>query len=570
MKENQKINEDKAKGSNTPKLHHAHILSSLGYGDDDFSRPIIGIANAFSEIVPGHANLRQIAEAVKKGIYRAGGNAVEFGVIGCCDGITVGHEGMHYVLPSREVIADSVEIMCKAHKLDGLVMLCSCDKIIPGMLMGCIRANIPAILVPGGPMLGGPAFGRKAKADGTAITEAIGMYQAGKIQWQDVVNLSQVCSPTCGSCSFYGTANTMSCAAEAMGMVLPDGGCIPAVYAERIRCAVESGIRVMELVRKNIRPRDIITFHSLQNAVSFLLASGGSTNAVLHLSAIAYELGINPEDIIAEFDLQSARIPCIARMNPSSVTYDMEDFYKSGGVPRVMEFLKDYLHLEAITCTGKTLGENIQSHIYLYSTYNEEVIRPVERPFSTLSGLAIMRGNLAPDTGVAKPSAIAEEVRRFTGKAICFDSEEECHKALEELRIKPGHVVVIRYEGPKGGPGMREMYKPLKLMNGQGLALSTALITDGRFSGTNNGCFVGHISPEAAEGGPIALVRDGDEISIDTYTKEITLHVSDEELQKRREEWSYQPKELTGYLARYAAMASSANKGGVLDYKHKK
>ena len=551
------------------KMHHARIYKSLGFDDEDLSRPIIGIANAFSDIVPGHAHLRQVAEFVKKGIHRAGGNAVEFGVIGCCDGVTVGHEGMHYVLPSREVIADSIEIMCKAHKLDGLVMLCSCDKIVPGMLMGCIRANIPAIMVPGGPMLGGPAFGRKAKADGTAITEAIGMYQAGCIEWQDVMNLTQVCQPTCGSCSFYGTANTMSCAAEALGMVLPNGGAIPAVYAERLRSAQLSGIRVMELVEKNIRPRDVITYESIQNAISYLMASGGSTNAVLHFCAIAYELGIDPDEIMQEFDRQSQVVPCIARMNPSSVTYDMEDFYKSGGVPRVMEALKGQLNLGVATCTGKTLGENISEHVYLYAHVNDEVIRPLDRPFYRLGGLAIMRGNLAPNTGVAKPAAIAEEVRRFTGEAICFDSEEECHRALEELRVKPGHVVVIRYEGPKGGPGMREMYKPLKLMNGQGLALTTALITDGRFSGTNNGCFVGHISPEAAEGGPIALVRDGDKITIDTYTKALTLHVSDEDLERRRAEWHYEPKELTGYLARYAAMACSANKGGILDWRKK-
>lgn len=294
------------------------------------------------------------------------------------------------------------------------------------------------------------------------------------------------------------------------------------------------------------------------------MATGGSTNAVLHLCAVAYEMGIDTDLIMQEFDRQSTQIPHIARINPASNIYDMEDFYKSGGVPRVMEYLKDHINLDVMTVTGKTLGENINQHSYLYSDCNDEVIRPFDRPFDTLGGLAIMRGNLAPDTGVAKPAAIAEEVRRFTGNAICFDSEEDCEKALMELKIKPGHVVVIRYEGPKGGPGMREMYRPLKLMNGQGLALTTALITDGRFSGTNNGCFVGHISPEAAEGGPIALVRDGDKITIDVYKKELTLHVSDEELACRRAQWSYTPKKLTGYLARYAAMARSADKGGVL------
>ncbi|MGI6584896.1 MAG: dihydroxy-acid dehydratase [Lutisporaceae bacterium] len=380
-------------------------------------------------------------------------------------------------------------------------------------------------------------------------------------------NLELVTQPTCGSCNFYGTANTMSCAAEALGMVLPDGGAIPAVYNERMRCAKRSGEKIMELVERNIRPSDIVTMKSIQNTISYLMATGGSTNAVLHLCAVAYEMGIDTDLIMQEFDRQSTQIPHIARINPASNIYDMEDFYKSGGVPRVMEYLKDHINLDVMTVTGKTLGENINQHSYLYSDCNDEVIRPFDRPFDTLGGLAIMRGNLAPDTGVAKPAAIAEEVRRFTGNAICFDSEEDCEKALMELKIKPGHVVVIRYEGPKGGPGMREMYRPLKLMNGQGLALTTALITDGRFSGTNNGCFVGHISPEAAEGGPIALIRDGDKITIDVYKKELTLHVSDEELACRRAQWSYTPKKLTGYLARYAAMARSADKGGVLDWR---
>ncbi|NLK35572.1 MAG: dihydroxy-acid dehydratase [Gracilibacteraceae bacterium] len=549
-------------------LHPCRVYKGCGFDDDDLSRPIIGIANAFSDIVPGHFHLRQVADFVKKGVYRAGGNAVEFGVIGCCDSVGNGSfDGMHYILPSREIIADSIEIMAKAHKLDGLVMLGSCDKIIPGMLMGCIRANIPAILVPGGPMLSGPPFGKKVKSDSTAISEAFGMYQVGKAEWKDVKNLELVTQPTCGSCNFYGTANTMSCAAEALGMVLPDGGAIPAVYNERMRCAKRSGEKIMELVERNIRPSDIVTMKSIQNTISYLMATGGSTNAVLHLCAVAYEMGIDTDLIMQEFDRQSTQIPHIARINPASNIYDMEDFYKSGGVPRVMEYLKDHINLDVMTVTGKTLGENINQHSYLYSDCNDEVIRPFDRPFDTLGGLAIMRGNLAPDTGVAKPAAIAEEVRRFTGNAICFDSEEDCEKALMELKIKPGHVVVIRYEGPKGGPGMREMYRPLKLMNGQGLALTTALITDGRFSGTNNGCFVGHISPEAAEGGPIALVRDGDKITIDVYKKELTLHVSDEELACRRAQWSYTPKKLTGYLARYAAMARSADKGGVLDWR---
>ena len=548
-------------------MHPCRVYKAVGFDDEDLARPTIGIANAFSDIVPGHSHLRQVAEFVKKGIHLAGGNAVEFGVIGCCDSVGNSTVGGHYILPSREVIADSVEIMAEAHRLDGLVLLGSCDKIVPGMLMGCVRANIPAIMVPGGPMLSGPPYGNKAKADSTAVSETYGKYQAGKAPWQDVLKLQIITQPTCGSCNFYGTANTMSCTAEAVGMTLPDGGAIPAVYNERLRCAKRSGQAVMELVRRHICPKDIVTKEAIRNAIIYVMATGGSTNAALHLPAIAYEAGIDPAWVMEEFDRQSQLIPHIARINPASETYDMVDFYQSGGVPRVLEYLQSVLDTSVMTVTGRTMAENIAHHDYLYGENNDEVIRPLDRPFSTLGGLAIMRGNLAPDTGVAKPAAIKEEVRRFTGTAICFDCQEDCERALEELKIKPGHVVVIRYEGPKGGPGMREMYRPMKLMNGQGLALSTALVTDGRFSGTNNGCFVGHISPEAAEGGPIALVRDGDTITIDVYKKELTLHVSDEELARRRAEWHYTPKVTTGYLARYAALARSASSGGILDWQ---
>ena len=462
-------------------LHPCRVYKGCGFDDDDLSRPVIGIANAFSDVVPGHAHLRQVADWVKKGVYRAGGNAVEFGVIGCCDSVGNSQIGGRLILPSREVIADSIEIMAIAHRFDGIILLCSCDKIVPGMLMGAVRANIPAIMVPGGPMLSGPAINDKRKADATAASEAYGRYQVGKAEWKEVLNLQNITQPTCGSCNFYGTANTMSCAAEALGLVLPDGGAIPAVYNERMRSARRTGEKIMELVERNIRPRDIVTMKSLQNTIKYLMATGGSTNAVIHFCAIAHELGIDTDLIMEEFDRQSAIIPHIARMNPASKDYDMEDFYQSGGVPRVMEHLKDHLDLDVMTATGKTLGENIANHNYLYPSCNDEVIRPFDRPFSMLGGLAIMRGNLAPNTGVAKPAAIEEEVRRFTGTAICFDCGEDCEKALEELKIKPGHVVVIRYEGPKGGPGMREMYRPMKLMYGQGLATSTALITDGRF-----------------------------------------------------------------------------------------
>lgn len=414
-------------------------------------------------------------------------------------------------------------------------------------------------------MLSGPCFGEKGKADTTTALEALGQYQQGKLDWKTVHNLMTITEPTCGSCNFYGTANTMSCTAEALGMVLPDGGCIPAVYSERLRCAKRTGMKIMELVEKKICPRDIVTKDAIENAIAYVMATGGSTNAALHLPAIAHAAGLSPQWVLETIDHFSDKIPHIAKINPASADYDMQDFYYSGGVPRVMEYLREHIHLDVLTCTGKTMGENIAEHNYMYGESNDNVIRPFDKPFSTLGGLAILRGNLAPGSGVAKPAAIEEEVRCFTGEAICFDSEEDCNKALEELRIKPGHVVVIRYEGPRGGPGMREMARPMKLMHGQGLALSTALITDGRFSGTNNGCFVGHISPEAAEGGPIALVQDGDRITIDVYKKELTLHVSDEELARRREKWSYTPKPLSGYLARYAALATSAANGGVLD-----
>lgn len=548
-----------------PPVHPNRIYKAMGLDDDDLSRVHIGIANAYSEIVAGHYNLRQVAEFVKKGIYLCGGNPMEFGVIGCCDSIGNSTSGGNYILPSREVIADSVEVMAKAHHLDGIVLLGSCDKIVPGMLIGALRANIPAIMVPGGPMLSGPCFGEKGKADTTTALEALGQYQQGKLDWKTVHNLMTITEPTCGSCNFYGTANTMSCTAEALGMVLPDGGCIPAVYSERLRCAKRTGMKIMELVEKKICPRDIVTKDAIENAIAYVMATGGSTNAALHLPAIAHAAGLSPQWVLETIDHFSDKIPHIAKINPASADYDMQDFYYSGGVPRVMEYLREHIHLDVLTCTGKTMGENIAEHNYMYGESNDNVIRPFDKPFSTLGGLAILRGNLAPGSGVAKPAAIEEEVRCFTGEAICFDSEEDCNKALEELRIKPGHVVVIRYEGPRGGPGMREMARPMKLMHGQGLALSTALITDGRFSGTNNGCFVGHISPEAAEGGPIALVQDGDRITIDVYKKELTLHVSDEELARRREKWSYTPKPLSGYLARYAALATSAANGGVLD-----
>ncbi len=546
--------------------HPCRVWRAVGYDEDDYDRPLIGIANSFNEGVPGHMHFKQLAEWVKKGVNLAGGIAQEFGTISCCDSCGNGTDGGNYILPSRETIADSVEIMCRAHHFDGLVIMCSCDKIVPGMLMGALRANIPAIMLPGGPMLSGPSFGEKKKADASTPMEVYGKYLKGEAPYEDVVNLYYTTQPTWGSCNFYGTANTMCCVAEALGLVLCGGGAIPAVYNDKLRAAKHTGMKVVELVKKGIRPRDIVTPAAIQNAITYAVASGGSTNAVIHLAAIAHEAGYEPKWVVDTFDTLGSSIPHIAKINPASNVYDMEDFYIAGGVPRVMEMLKEKLDLSVMTCNGVTLEEALKTANYQYGENNEEVIRPLDNPFSTLGGIAILRGNLAEQTAVAKPAGIKEEVRRFTGEAICFDSMEECVTAIENLKVHDGHVVVIRYEGPKGGPGMREMYKPMKLLHGQGLDISTALITDGRFSGTNNGCFVGHISPEAAEGGTIALVQDGDKITIDVYKKELTLHVSDEELAERRKNWVYKPKKVYGYLARYAALATSGANGAILDY----
>jgi dihydroxy-acid dehydratase len=545
-------------------LSNKTCYKACGYTDDDLDRPIIGIANSYNEMVSGHMNLRALAEQVKYGVYRAGGTPVEFGVIACCDGITDNHKGAYYVLPSRENIADAVEIQARAHKLDGLVLLASCDKIIPGMLMAAARLDIPCVFLPGGCTLSAPPFGKKIRSDTTSISEGLGKYSNGEISYEELQALTQYCAPTCGSCQFMGTANTMSVLGEALGLGLSGSGLIPAVYNERKRCAFKSGEMAVELVKSDITSRKILTWDAIENAIMVLMAVGGSTNAVIHTCAIAYELGFDPRDVLAAFDKYSTVIPHIAAVDPASLIYDCEDLYKAGGIPEVMKSIRKYLHTDVMTADMRTLGENLDAFVNHYPA-NRDLIRTLDDPHSTLGGLAIMRGNLAPDTGVAKPAAIAPEARQFTGKAICFDGEPDCVKAIQEHKIKPGHVIVIRYEGPKGGPGMREMYLPLKLLNGQGLAKTTALITDGRFSGTNNGCFVGHISPEAASGGPIALVRDGDEITVDVINKRLDLHVSDEELERRRAQWHYEPKtDVTGYLARYAKLVSSASEGAVL------
>ena len=427
----------------------------------------------------------------------------EFGVIGACDGTAQGHVGMHFILPSRDLIANDIEVMVEAHQLDAIVLLGSCDKIVPGMLMAAARMEIPAILLAGGPMLGGTVFDNR-KSDLTTMSEALGMLKNRAISEEAYEGLEDLCGPTCGSCAFLGTANTMCCLAEALGMSLPGSALIPAVYAERLRMAEETGKAIVNLAKNGVKAKDIITIESLRNAVRVLMAIGGSTNAILHLTAVAAEIGISAEEMMNVYDCLSETTPQVAKVNPAS-KYDMEDFYKAGGIPQVMQEIRSLLHLECRTVSGATVGENLAGFRGQFPA-NREVIKTMSEPFIALKGLAILKGNLAPETAVTKPAAIDPAMLKFTGAARVFDSEEQAEEAILAGKIKQGDVVVIRYEGPKGGPGMREMYKAMKYIYGMGLAKKTALITDGRFSGTNNGCFVGHISPEAAEGGPLAIV----------------------------------------------------------------
>ncbi len=537
------------------------LYKSMGYSNDDLSRPMIGIANSWNTLVPGHFNLNQVSEHVKWGIYRAGGTPVEFGVIGACDGVANGNDGMHYILPSREVICNSVEICVQAHSLDAIVLLASCDKIVPGMLMAAARLDIPAIMVHGGAMAGGVEFDGR-KTDLTSIDEALGMFKAGKIAEKEFSALEDLACPSCGSCAFLGTANTMCCLTEAMGMSLPGGALIPATHSDRLREARATGTAICNLVEKDISARRIINEKSLENAVRVCMGISGSTNAVLHLSAIAYEAEVEM-DILDTFEKFNMTTPHVAKVNPAA-KWDMEDFWKAGGIPRVMDCLSPLLHRDVMTCTGRTVSENLESQRYPFPE-NSEIIKPLEQPFGHMGGVAVLRGNLAPDTGISKPGAIDPSLFQFSGKARVFDSEDAANKAILEKGIREGDVVVIRYEGPKGGPGMREMYKAMKYLYGLGLNKSTALITDGRFSGTNNGCFVGHISPEAAEGGPIAIVKDGDEISIDVEKGTLHLNVSQEEIKERFEGWEPpEPKFKRGYLELYSRLASSAAEGAVI------
>jgi len=541
-----------------------NLFKAMGYSDDDLTtnRPVIGIANSWNTLIPGHSNFNQLSEQVKKGIHRAGGTVCEFGVIGVCDGLAKDH--FHYVLPSREVICHSVEIMAGANPLDGIVLLASCDKIVPGMLMAAARLDIPSILLNGGPMLGGIAFGGR-KSDATSVSEAYGMYKTDKISLEEYKTIEDLSCPTCGSCSFMGTANTMCCLSEAMGMSLTGGASIPAVYADRLRVAEQSGEAICRLVRQGITARDIINHQSLENAVKVCLTIGGSTNAVLHLCALAYEAEADI-DIMDTFERCSKNTPTIAKVFPAG-PWDMEDFWRAGGIPRVMDRLQSILNMDVMTCTGKTMKQNIAGYSYKFPE-NNDVIKTMDQPFASSGGLAVLRGNLAPKTGISKPTAIDPSVRQFTGTALVFDSEEEANQAILDGKINDGHVVVIRYEGPKGGPGMVEMYRAMKYLYGMGLHKSTAVITDGRFSGTNNGCFVGHISPEAAEGGPLAVVENQDKISIDVINGTIHLDVPDDEIERRLKNWKEpEPKVRKGYLRLYSRLASSADEGAIIRHR---
>ena len=538
------------------------LYKSMGFSDMDMEGPVIGIANSWNEMVPGHYNLRNLADFVKKGIHRAGGMALEFGVIGACDGQACGHIGMKYILPTRDLIACDIEAMAEAHRLDGIVLLGSCDKIVPGMIMAAARLNIPAILLVGGPMAGGIEFDGR-RSDSTSVSEAVGMLSAGRISKEKFSALENNAAPSCGSCSYYGTANSMGCAAEAMGMSITGSSLIPATASERFRAGEMTGIKIVELAKRGITARDIITRNSLENAAKIMVATGGSTNTFIHLSAIANEIGTDAETMMDIYDMASETIPSIAMVNPAS-PYGMEDFYRAGGIPRVMKELGDDMDLSCMTVTGKDLGENLNAWSDPFGI-DRRVIRTKEDSFGRSGGLAVLRGNLAPGTGITKPIAMDPSMHFFSGPARVFECEEEANGAILAGEIKEGDVLVIRYEGPKGGPGMREMYFAMKLLYGRGLAKKTALITDGRFSGTNNGCFVGHISPEAAEGGPIAAVRDGDTITIDIKNKRLDVDLSPEELKNRLKDWKRPPqKELKGILAIYAKLAASAAEGGMM------
>ena len=543
----------------TQQAPHRSLFNALGMTKEEMERPLVGIVCSYNEIVPGHMNLDKIAQAVKLGVAMAGGTPVMFPAIAVCDGIAMGHIGMKYSLVTRDLIADSTEAMALAHQFDALVMIPNCDKNVPGLLMAAARINVPTVFVSEGPMLAGHLNGHKTSL--SSMFEAVGAYAAGKLTEEGLTECENKTCPTCGSCSGMYTANSMNCLTEVLGMGLKGNGTIPAVYSERIRLAKHAGMQVMEMYRRNIRPRDIMTKEALLNALTVDMALGCSTNSMLHLPAIAHEIGW-------DFDISfaneiSAKTPNICHLAPAGPTY-MEDLNEAGGVYAVMNELnkKGLLHTECMTVTGKTVGENIKDCVNL----NPEVIRPIDNPYSTTGGLAVLRGNLAPDGSVVKRSAVVAEMMVHEGPARVFDCEEDAIAAIKGGKIVEGDVVVIRYEGPKGGPGMREMLNPTSAIAGMGLGSSVALITDGRFSGASRGASIGHVSPEAAVGGPIALVEEGDIISINIPELKLELKVSDEELAARKAKWQpREPKVTTGYLARYAAMVTSGNRGAILE-----
>ena len=536
------------------------LMRALGLTEEEMKKPLVGIVSSYNEIVPGHMNLDKITEAVKMGVAMAGGTPIVFPAIAVCDGIAMGHIGMKYSLVTRDLIADSTECMAMAHQFDALVCIPNCDKNVPGLLMAAARVNVPTVFVSGGPMLAGHVKGEKRSL--SSMFEAVGSYAAGTMTEEDVYDFECNACPTCGSCSGMYTANSMNCLTEVLGMGLKGNGTIPAVYSERLRLAKRAGMQVMELLKQDIRPRDIMTKEAFLNALTVDMALGCSTNSMLHLPAIAHEAGVelNPEMANAI----SEKTPNLCHLAPAGYHY-IEELNEAGGVYAVMNELNklNLLHTECMTVTGKTVGENIKGCV----NKNPEIIRPVENPYSKTGGIAVLKGNLAPDTAVVKRSAVVPEMQVHEGPARVFDCEEDAIEAIRGGKIVAGDVVVIRYEGPKGGPGMREMLNPTSAIAGMGLGSSVALITDGRFSGASRGASIGHVSPEAAEGGPIALVEEGDLIRINIPEHKLEVVLSDEELARRKDAWTpREPKVTTGYLKRYAKMVSSANKGAILEF----
>ncbi len=538
---------------------HRSLFKAMGYTDQELNRPLIGVANSFNEIIPGHIRLRTIAEAVKAGIRMAGGTPIEFGVIGVCDGIAMGHEGMKYSLASRELIADSIEAMTSAHAFDGLVLIPNCDKIVPGMLMAAGRLNIPSLVLSGGPMLAGELNGNQI--DLNSVFEGVGAEAAGKITPEELAEIEERACPGCGSCSGMFTANTMNCLTEALGMALPGNGTIPAVDARRLRLAKRAGYQIIELIKAELKPGEILTKEAFTNALAVDMAIGGSTNTILHLPAIAHELGINLD--LNEINRLSAQVPHLCHLRPAGL-HHIQDLDAAGGIPALLATLaeQNLINLSSRTVTGQSIGENIKG----LKKQEQEVIRPLNNPYHKRGGLAVLFGALAPDGAVVKQSAVDPAMLVHQGPARVFDQEEAAISAILNGEINPGDVIVIRYEGPKGGPGMREMLSPTSAIAGMGLDRQVALITDGRFSGASRGASIGHVSPEAATGGPIALVCEGDLIQINIPAQSLDLLVDQAELEKRKAHWQQPaPKVTRGYLGRYAKLVKSANTGAIID-----